>query len=292
MMPSFSELTYFIEVTSTLNVSRAAERLGISQPSLTLAIQRLEQSIGTRLLIRSKKGVTPTQAGKQLLFYAKDLVQRWDLVKSHALASANQIQGKYTLGCHVSVALYSLPGFMPSLLEKHPKLEIKLIHDLSRKIAEKVIQMEVDVGIVVNPVKHPDLVIRKLRGDEVTFWVGKGKNKIQSFRSGNAVLICEPDLLQSQDLIKKLKKSGFSYQRILSSSSLEVITELTASGAGIGIIPGCVAAVAKSKGLHKIPNTPVFHDEVCLLYRVENKNVKSIQAIAEKITEYFNRDVS
>ena len=62
MVPSAAELEYFLEVSSTLNLSRASERLGISQPSLSLAIKRLEQSVGTELFIRHKHGVTLTQA--------------------------------------------------------------------------------------------------------------------------------------------------------------------------------------------------------------------------------------
>lgn len=66
MMPSPADLSYFIEVGNVLNLSRAAERLGISQPSLTLSIQRLEHSVGTALLIRSNKGVTLTYRPRKL----------------------------------------------------------------------------------------------------------------------------------------------------------------------------------------------------------------------------------
>jgi len=61
MLPSAAELEYFLEVANTLNLSRASERLGLSQPSLSLAIKRLELSIGTQLFIRHKQGVTLTQ---------------------------------------------------------------------------------------------------------------------------------------------------------------------------------------------------------------------------------------
>lgn len=287
MIPGASDLSYFVEVSNSQNLSRSAERLGISQPSLTLAIQRLEQSIGTPLLIRSKKGVTLTQGGKQLLAHARELLQKWETVKSHALASTHEVQGCYTIGCHASVAIYSLGGFLPDLIEKHPRLEIKLHHDLSRKITESVIRLETDIGIVVNPTQHPDLVIRKLCDDEVTFWVGDGERKVQDFRSGQAVLICDPDLLQSQDLLKKLRKTGIQYGRILPSSNLEVITQLVTQGVGIGIIPGRVAAQARSQSLRRVPKAPVFHDEICLLYRVENKPVRSIQTIGDSIVSFF-----
>jgi DNA-binding transcriptional LysR family regulator len=283
MIPSASDLTYFVEVSTSLNLSRAAERLGISQPALTLSIQRLEQSVGTKLLIRSKKGVALTQGGKQLLAHSRELLQRWDAIRGRALASTNEVQGSYVIGCHPSVALYSLPGFLPVLLEEHPRLEIKLHHDLSRKITESVIRLETDIGIAVNPSKHPDLVVRKLCDDTVTFWVGEGKRGIQDFRAGSATLVCDPDLLQSQDLLKKLRKSGIRYGRIVPSSSLEVVTQLVASGAGIGIIPARVAALAGPNRLRRVPGAPVFDDEICLLYRVENKAVRSIQAIGESI---------
>lgn len=286
MMPSPSDLTYFVEVAATLNLSRAAERLGISQPSLTLAIQRLEQSVGTPLLIRSKKGVVLNQAGKQLLVHARELFQKWETVRGSALASTHEMQGSYSIGCHPAVALYSLPKFLPELLEKNAGIQIKLMHDLSRKVTESVIRMETDIGIVVNAVKHPDLIIKKLCDDEVTFWVGDGKRAVQDFRSGEGVLICDPELLQTQDLLKKIKKSGIQYRRIVQTSSLEVVTELVRCGAGIGVLPARVAERDPS-GLKRIPKAPSFHDEISILYRVENKGIRSIQVIAENITKAF-----
>lgn len=284
-MPSSSDLTYFLEVAASQNLSRAAERLGVSQPSLSLSIQRLEQSVGTALLIRSKRGVTLTQPGKQLLTHARELLQKWESVKGQALASTHEIQGCYTIGCHASVALYSLGKFLPEILANHPRLEIKLQHDLSRRITESVIRMETDIGIVVNPVRHPDLMIRKLCLDEVTLWTGEGKRNVQDYRGGEGVLLVDPDLMQSQDLLKKLKKSGIQFQRTVPSSSLEVVAKLTADGAGVGILPARVAAVFP--GLKPVPKAPSFRDEICLLYRMENKGVRSIQALSEAILKAF-----
>lgn len=66
MLASPHDLTYFIELSGTLNFSRASERIGISQPSLSAAIKRLEHAIGTPLFLRGKNGVTLTPAGKRL----------------------------------------------------------------------------------------------------------------------------------------------------------------------------------------------------------------------------------
>lgn len=287
MFPAANDLYYFQEAVSSQNLSRAAERLGISQPSLTMAIQRLEHSIGAPLLVRSKKGVVPTQAGKQLFLHARQLLQLWETTKGSALASTQEVQGSYTIGCHPSVALYTLGKVIPNLLERYPELELKVKHDLSRKIAEAVVRMEVDIAVVVNPARHPDLVIRKLCNDEVGFWVGPGKKAIQDWRSGDAVLVCEPDLLQTQDLLKKLKKSNIQYKRVLTSSNLEVVTDLVASGAGVGIIPGKVVEARADAGLKRLPESPIFKDEICLLYRVENRSVRAIQTLSGAIVKAF-----
>src|SRR4051812_24182010 len=133
MLPSPSELHYFIEVSNTLNVSRAAERLGISQPTLSLAIQRLEHAFGAPLLLRSKSGVRMTQAGTKLVAQARHLLDEWERLRQDAMKDESEIRGRYVLGCYASVALYTLPSIIAKMLLLHPSLELKLMHDLSRK---------------------------------------------------------------------------------------------------------------------------------------------------------------
>ena len=286
MLPSAAELNYFLEVSSSLNLSRASERLGISQPSLSMAIKRLENSVGTVLFIRHKHGVSLTQAGKQLVLHARQLLSFWEKTKAETLASQQEVQGYFTLGCASTIAHYLVSGFLPDLLENHPKLELHLKHDISRKITEKVINLSIDIGLVVNPFKHPDLIIRKLCNDEVGFWVGEGFRKIQDRNSKHAVILCDPDLMQTQVLLKQIKKSGFIYERIITMNSLEVVASLTASGCGIGILPTRVANVLCQNQLTRIPDTPVYADEICLIYRNENRNVQAIQTITETIKAF------
>lgn len=289
MIPSANDISNFVEVASTLNVSRAAERLGISQPTLSLSIQRLESELGVPVLVRSKRGVALTQAGKQLLIHSKQLMQSWEQIRGHALASIHEIQGSFTIGCHPSVGLCTLSSFLPALMRKHHNLHISLKHDLSRKIAEGVISAGIDIGIVVNPVKHPDLIIHKLYDDEVTFWYGPSdKTILEQYKKGEGILLCDMELNQSQQLLKQLKSLDINFSRTIASSSLEVITDLTAQGCGIGIIPSHVAALSKAP-IKKVPKAPVFNDEICLIFRVENKNVKSIQSISQAVQELFRK---
>jgi DNA-binding transcriptional LysR family regulator len=282
VIPSSQDLQYFLEVANLENLSRAAETLGISQPSLSLAMQRLETIVGTALLIRHKRGVTLSKAGTQLLAHTRQLLQQWDTIKSQTLASTDAIQGKFIIGCHASVALHTLPKFLPALLKKNPKVEIELRHDLSRKITEQVINLKIDIGIVINPVRHPDLIIQHLDNDRISLWRGKTKNKNHDTNNGQAILLCDPDMLQTQSILKQLKKENINYNRILPSNNLEVIAVLTKNDCGIGILPGKVASIHQLIG---IPKTPYFEDELCLLYRGENRNVKAIQVITDMIKE-------
>lgn len=285
-IPSSAELLYFIEVSNTLNVSRAAERLGISQPTLSLAIQRLEANLGTPLLIRSKSGVQLTHAGQKFLGRARQFVNEWERLKDDTLRDETEIRGRYVIGAHPSVALYAFPDLIARLLAEHPGLELKLTHDLSRKITEDVISFQADFGIVVNPWKHPDLIIKQLAKDEVTLWTSRKPSKLQDVTSGQGVLICDPELVQSQSILRGLSKAGMEFGRVLTSSNLEVIATLVASGAGVGILPGRVASRVESYGLKPVDKVgPKFSDSHCLVFRADAQHSKASRLLGKRIQE-------
>ena len=275
MLPSSNDIQYFLEVSKTLNLSRSAERLGVTQPTLTLAIKRLESSLGVSLLIRSKSGVSLTRHGESFQRESKKFLEEWYELKSKIIKERDDIRGIYSLGIHPSVALYTLGDFIPELYKSYPHLELRLEHNSSRIITEQVISHQLDLGIVVNPVAHPDLVIIKLISDEVSLWESS-ENKNQD------VLLCDPDLTQTSTLMQKIKKQKFSFTRIINSRNLEVLTNLVECGAGVGILPGKV--VAGSKGnLRVVKNAPVFKDNICLVYRCDRVKTKASELLISKI---------
>lgn len=290
ILPSFNDITYFLEVAQTKNISRASERLGITQPSLSSAIKRLEDSVGTQLFIRSRSGVQLTKAGQELVSKGRLLLQNWEQLKSEINRRETSVSGEYVIGCHTSVALYTLPHFLPELMKKYPDLEIKLSHDLSRKITEKVISHNIDFGIVVNPVKHPDLVIKELCTDEVCFWMAKKPSATQKLNSPECVLISDQDLTQTQKMLMDLQKKKVQFNRSIHSSSLEVICDLTVNGAGIGVLPTRVATRLKGNPLQKVSDSmPSFKDKICLVYRADSQRTKGrdiiVDSIRKNITE-------
>jgi len=284
MNPSFTDITYFMEVAETQNISRAAERLGITQPSLSSAVRRVEDSLGLELLLRSRTGVKLTKAGQEFFVKSRSLLVSWNQLKSEVTKKQNEICGDYIIGCHPSVALYSLSHFLPALIHKYKDLNVSFQHDLSRKITEGVISFEIDFGIVVSPVSHPDLVIRELCKDEVSFWTSKKPSPTQNLDPQNGVLICDMDLLQSQKLLLDLQKKKKGFRRIIRSGSLEVITDLTKSGVGVGLLPQRVALKNKSYNLKLLDKSlPCFKYKICLIYRADIQKTMTSRTIIDAI---------
>lgn len=276
---AFVELRYFNELAKNKSMTSAAKELGITQPSLSLAMKRLEAMVDAELFIRTKKGIELTRAGKELVFRSNKLIEYWEEVKNLSGQSMKEVQGRIKFGCHPSVGLFTLKHFIPSFLTKYPKVEFDIDHDSSNKINQKIIELELDIGIVVNPVSHPDLVISKLFTDEVCLW-GKKNSEYDT-------LICDPKLTQSQDLIKQLKKRKITFKKTITSSSLENIVALVDSGVGVGILPTRVVEESKRK-LVKIDKSAVFKDEFALVYRVEQKQVKAITELVKYIKKVFS----
>ncbi len=264
-MISPTDLKYFIETARSQHISRAAERLGITQPALSHCIQKMEQEVGLELFLRSKKGVSLTPAGRRLYEQSESLLNQWNRTLQSIHEETTQVGGLIRLGCHTAVAQYMLPSFLPKLLSDYPLIQLQLLHGLSRHMTEEVVSSRIDAAIVVNPVPHPDLVIRDLCRDVIGVWKAKGcinKNLIMH----------DPSLLQSQDILKRLSKNGKVYEQVLESSSLEVLAQLLVAGAGAAILPERVVKAFAEKGsVHLEQDAPTYQDKVCLVFRPEFK---------------------
>lgn len=276
MLPTAQEISGFIEISKTRNITKAAQRLGVTQPSLSLSLRKLEETIGEPLVMRSKSGVELTIAGKEFLKYAQQLMTMWLEAKSNTQRSAQVVQGTVKIGCHQAVGLYTLDRFIPKLLKKHSRLELNLVHDLSRKICQKVQEHELDLGLVINPHEHPDLILTKILSDEVKLW--------GIADCPDDVLLCHPELIQTQDILKKLKRSKTKFKRQITSDSLENLAKLAIQGVGVAILPTRVVEIFdQKKKLQSKTSHAMFKDELYLVYRVENRDVAFIKEIKEMI---------
>lgn len=273
-----TDLKYFLELSKTLHVSRAAERLGVTQPALSHCLKRIEDETKTQLFIRSKKGLSLTDAGKRLAERSIELIQMWDEVLLSAQNEVQKVAGQIRFGCHSAVAQYTLPLFLAEFMQKYPELNFQFSHGLSRHMAEDVISQKLDAAFVVNPVPHLDLIIKEISKDRVTLW--KSKNCLNP-----EVLIVEPSLLQTQDLLKKLQKKNVHFSRVIESSSLEVIAQLVVSGAGCGILPERVIKAFGAGQIQNVKDAPEFQDRMCLVYKTEFRKSMRGQALIEAVSK-------
>lgn len=102
------------------------------------------------------------------------------------------------------------------------------------------------------------------------------------------VLICDPDLIQTQSLLKSYKNKGVTFNRMLSITNLEIAANLALKGAGIAILPACVAHNMGKNQLIRVKNSPVYSDQICLVYRHENRNIEAIQEIIRTIKKFVS----
>ena len=275
-----ADLKYFLELSQTLHLTRASERLGITQPALSHCLKRLENELNCDLFTRSKKGVQLTAAGEKLKSSAGELIQQWESLKQNISNETHQAQGFIKLGVHSAVAQYTLPQFLGNFLKNNSEVEVQLTHGLSRHMTEQVISSNLDVAIAVNPVAHPDLIIKEICRDEVCLW--KTKNCIN-----DDILILEPGLLQTQDILLKLNKKGANFKRKIECSSLEVIAQLVAHGVGCGILPERVLHSFEQGKYEKIKGAPQFSDRICLVYKQEFRKLKRGQLFIESVISSF-----
>lgn len=277
MMPQAMDLKYYLMICECKNISRAAELLGISQPSLSIAIKRLENLAQVPLLVRSPTGVECTKAGMVFREKASELLKLWQNLSSDIQQKQDVLSGSYSIGAHSSLAVKILPHIFSKLMKQYPELELKLEHGLSRLITEQVIDFQLDFAVAVNPIMHPDLVIKEFQKDEVSFFCHESNCDSQ-------VLIYNPHLIQAQHLLNSASKKSLNFKRFITSSSLEMIDALCLEGVGVAILPN---RIRSQKLKLWRADLPAFIDRHCLIYRHDAQKSPASKTLARDLFFYL-----
>ncbi|NLY77083.1 MAG: LysR family transcriptional regulator [Tissierellia bacterium] len=151
-------LRIFIEVAKSGNMSKAAERLYISQPTASQAIKELEEYYGVLLFERLNRRLYITEAGKKLFFYAKKVVKEFDDLEER-MANINKVEG-IKIGATISVGDCILGDIISRLKDVNPKAEIYSYVGNTETIENKLLNNQLDIAIVEGKVKSPDLIVR------------------------------------------------------------------------------------------------------------------------------------
>jgi DNA-binding transcriptional LysR family regulator len=272
----FVQLRYFRAVAEHGSLSGAARELGVSQPTLTVAIRKLEESLDTHLFLRDHTGMRLTRSGERLLAHASDLLATVAQIRNDIHDLETSDAGQFVVGCHEALGAYFLPELMRKLLKDAPRVVLDLWNDTSAAVTRATLDRSVDFGIVVNPTPHPDLVILPLFRDAVALHVARREGEPSAppdLAAALERLQLEPLILagrvaQSQEILRALMAEGAAVRRVLTCGDLALVRSLTLAGLGVGILPSRVA-VDGSRGqlrwLH--PELPRIPDSICAVYR-------------------------
>ena len=299
-----AHLRYFREVARLGSMTAAARALGLSQPTLSVAVRQLEDELGAALLQRHRGGASLTAAGAELLRHVDEVFNLLDRAAAAIAGLERDLVGHFVLGCHESLGAYFLPRLLPGVLRDAPKINLSLRNASSAEVLGAVVEREVHFGIVVNPTPHPDLVMLPLFGDAVDFFVRGGGPPgplgaaqygpegcaTRELAAAHALLHVGPLIFagrvqQCGELLGKLADQGAAPQRLLSCGDFELVKSLALAGVGVAILPRRIAAYGHEGALRRLhPELPLFPDEIVLVYRGDLPKTRAAAFLKEAIT--------
>lgn len=269
MSVTFKDLENFIAVAQSRTLSEASDKLEIAQPTLSLAIKKLEAELNIPLFIRGRNGIKLTPQGRMILPEAQSALKLLFKIKG---APANL---SFKIGCHPSVGMFLLGRFLKSMNQYSSNLSLSIVNGSSSEINKMVAQGEVDFGLVMNPLPIPGLITKLIGEDEVTVWES---NKRYSDR-----LIYNPEMIQSSAIVSRWKNAP---DERIEVSNLELIANLVESGAGMGILPGQVVK-AQKLSLHKVEGATNYKDRLALVCYPEIIKSKEGKLIFEELKKSY-----
>lgn len=243
---NFNQLTYFIELVRHRSFSSAAAQLHISQPALSLQIQKLEEEFSYQLIDRTRKPLSLTPEGE--LFYEKALtiVQLVDDLNQLGLDMDEQVEGKLRVGIIPTLSPYLVPLFIDALNEKYPRLFLEITEVNTEDIITRLTFNELDLGILSTPVMAKNIGFLPLFYERFYLYVSDrhtlfaeekiSQDQLQTeelwyLREGN----CFQNQVNSICQIPDRKETELSFRYI--SYSIESIKRIVENQGGMTFLP-------------------------------------------------------
>jgi DNA-binding transcriptional LysR family regulator len=246
-------LACFVAVAEDLHFRRAAERLHLTQPALSMRIRSLEDEIGAPLLERDRRHVALTPAGAAFLDHARAAVGHAAQAKAEALRAARGEAGQLRLGFTV-IAFYGvLPEAVRAFRERFSGVDIEL-QEMNSPLQEAALAAgEIDLGIVHPPLDTPGLAVRPLSHDELVLALPASHPLAARARVPLAALRGEPFLIAPRRIgpniydrvIAYFQAAGFSPSIVQEVTPMTTLIGLVAAGVGMGFVTEPMASIAR-----------------------------------------------
>ncbi len=240
---TLNELRYIVAVAHERSFGRAAQRCFVSQPALSVAIQKLEEELGTRLFERGKAEVSVTPVGERIVEQAQKVLEEAARVKELAQAGRNQLSGPLRLGAIYTVAPYLLPDLIPALHEFAPQMPLEIEENLTENLEAALKSGRIDAAIVALPFNPPGIVTEFLYEEPFRIVVPRGhkwaKRKsvpADELAHEHTILLGVGHCFRDQvlDACPELNRAESPATR---ANSLETVRNMVASGLGVSVLP-------------------------------------------------------
>src|SRR5882724_7259201 len=258
---TITQLEYIIAVDTHRHFATAAEQCFITQPTLSMQIQKLEETLGSKIFDRSKQPVIPTEIGEEIIQQARIILN--EVKKIDQLISDKQgiLKGELKIGIIPTLAPYLLPLFLQPFLKKYPDVTIKVKEMTTDIIVEKLKTGRIDAGLLVTPLQETSITEYPLFYEELVAYVSK---KNSAYKKTYVLpddidlkelwLLEEGHCFRSQiinlcELKKQTKEqSNFEYE----AGSVETLRKMVELNNGVTILPELATLDFSAKQMNMI----------------------------------------
>ncbi len=171
---TLTQLDYIVAIDTHRHFATAAEHCHVTQPTLSMQIQKLEDELGVLLFDRSKHPVVPTETGQIIVAQAREVLQASRRIPELAKESRDEVAGELRVGIIPTLAPYLLPYFISAFMARYPSVTIQLQELLTEQIVERLRTGLLDVGIVVTPLRETTITDIPLFSEPFMVYAAKG----------------------------------------------------------------------------------------------------------------------
>lgn len=301
---TLTELRYIVTLAQEQHFGRAADRCYVSQPTLSIAVKKLEDELGIALFERTKSRVQPTPLGEQIIAQANLVLEQTAAIKDLADAGKDQLSSPLSVGAIFTVGPYLLPKFIPHLQQLAQKMPLYVEEGYTHNLRKKLRNGELDVIIIALPFSEPDVVTQTLYDEPFVVLMPKNhplaaQEKISAtdLSDQKMLLLGEGHCFRDQVLttcpnLQPNSDESSQIRTVAEGSSLETLRHMVASGLGITILP--LSAAESSLYTQDLLITRPFADPapsrtVALAWRASFPRHKAIDALRKAIQQSRQR---
>lgn len=296
---TLTELKYIVAVAREKHFGRAADACFVSQPTLSVAIKKLEDELGVTIFERGGTEVGVTNIGHQLVLQAQKVLEESANLKEIARLGHDPLDGPLRVGVIHTIGPYLLPKLVPNQIERTPQMPLILQENFTHKLIELLRQGEIDCAIMALPLQEVGLVIHPLYDEQFIVavpsshaWSKRKSISANDLKQENMLLLGSGHCFRDQVLevcpeLSRFAAASEGIQRTFEGSSLETIRHMVAAGIGITVMPMSAVQTLnnQNKLLTYIPfEHPIPERRIVLAWRKSFTRMPAIQALISAIT--------